>query len=334
MIRFYTLLALSLFAFLPPATAEDRALIIGIDRYPHMRQKQQLTGSVNDARAMASLAKDIWGFKPQQIKLLLNEQATSKTILAEIKNWLINGTSSGDRVLLTYSGHGSNKPDENNDELDGLDETIAPFDVQRIDLSIVNMVSDDQISRLLTKMKDRDVMLVVDSCHSGTITRALNLEKNKGPAIVRSLSIGRISRALDDREFDEVRRGSSFLKGGKNLMAWSAVSPSEKAQEDMSQSENVRNGVFTRSFVEGLRDKRADANGNGIITSLELIAYTRGQAQNYCMGLHLRNQHDANLGGKTGISVARSTQLAAQGYTGSIKPTSTPTRRERHHHPG
>ncbi len=266
-----------------PARAEDRALVIGIDRYPHLLPKNQLTAAVNDARAMAALARDVWGFKPHQIKLLINEAATAGNILNAIETWLIAGTRPGDRVLLTYSGHGYYQPDLDGDEPDGQDETLAPYDVRyRQGTGFINMVSDDDINRLLARLEGRDVMMVIDSCHSGTITRALTPASHKGPTITRALSHAPLTRSLSDHEYAALRSQSSFIEARPNLMAWSAVAPIEKAHEDMSRPPAARNGVFTRSFIEGLRGRRADSNGNGVITAAELLTYTRAQAGSYC----------------------------------------------------
>jgi len=226
MSRLYILLALLLLC--TPAFAEDRALIIGINRYPYLSPREQLSGPVNDARAMAALARDIWGFRPGQIKLLIDEQATSSNIIAAIRNWLIEGTSPGDRVLLSYAGHGYHQPDDNNDELDGLDETLVPFDVRHDGVRLVNMISDDQIGRLLAGLGGRDVMLVIDSCHSGTISRALEPASGKGPSIVRSPEIGQISRSLDEGTFDRLRRGSSS-QVNSHATSPVSISPSKKA---------------------------------------------------------------------------------------------------------
>lgn len=278
----YALAGLFLFLAISPAAAEDRALIIGVDQYPQWPERSQLTGAVNDARVMARVARDVWGFKPEQIKLLLNEDGTASGILGAIESWLIDGTREGDRVLITYSGHGYYAIDQNGDEPDGRDETLAPYDVYTDGGTFHNMVSDDEISRLLDRLAGRDVMMMVDSCYSGTITRALNPRMRKGPSIVRSIGIGRVTRGMSKKAFDTIRRDKAFLEPRPNMMVWTAVAASEKAQEDMSLPASNRNGVFTRSFAEGLVDGRADANRNGIITAAELLAYVRARAVKYC----------------------------------------------------
>lgn len=262
--------------------AADRALIIAVDKYPRLPERLQLTGAVNDARAMAKLASVVWGFSSDSIKLLLDQDATSSSIPAAIESWLIAGSSPGDRVLLTYSGHGYFQRSADSTEPTGFDQTLAPSDVARADAVYVNMISDNHIARLLRRLEGREVMLIIDSCHSGTITRALEPRSRQGPSVVRSLTADGLTRSLGDSDFDRVRLQGAFAAGHPHVMAWTAVASTELAEEDMSLPGDRRLGVFTRAFVEGLLDRRADTNGNGAVSPFELIHYLRNRASAYC----------------------------------------------------
>ena len=70
----------------------------------------------------------------------------------------------GDVFMFTYAGHGSQVPDFNSDEDDGADETLCLFD---------GMLIDDELYELWSGFAD-DVRIVMisDSCHSGTVSRA------------------------------------------------------------------------------------------------------------------------------------------------------------------
>jgi len=71
---------------------------------------------------------------------------------------------SGDILLLTYSGHGSQVKDEAGNEHDGLNETWCLFD---------RMVTDDELSAKFAQFKTGvRLVLVSDSCHSGTVARS------------------------------------------------------------------------------------------------------------------------------------------------------------------
>ena len=69
----------------------------------------------------------------------------------------------GDLFFLTYSGHGGQVPDVNGDEADKKDETWCLYDGQLI---------DDELYFELSKFAAGVRILVLsDSCHSGTVTR-------------------------------------------------------------------------------------------------------------------------------------------------------------------
>ncbi len=265
-----------------PATAEDRALIVGVDRYPNLPAAMQLTASVNDAHLMARVAEEVWGFDLREIKLLLDEEATSESIIASIRTWVIAGTNPGDRVLVSFSGHGYHVADLDGDESDGEDETIAGSDVQPEAGGFANMILDDQIAALIDQLAGRNVMVVIDSCHSGTITRALDPRRREGDGIVRSLDFGHRNRGLSGQILERVRRDKAFMEGRDDTFVWTAVSATQLAQEDVSAPIDSRNGVFTGAFAEGLIDQRADANQNGKISTAELLAYVRTRAVDYC----------------------------------------------------
>jgi hypothetical protein len=141
-----------------PTNAQDRALLIGIDKY---QNASNLVGSKQDAKDMQQFIKSVWGYKNHQIRILTDAQATRQAILNAFDNWLINGSSSGDKILFYFSGHGSYTNDRNGDESDGYDEFLLPVDFPR-------MITDDEINARLQGLKGRQVMVIIDACHSGT----------------------------------------------------------------------------------------------------------------------------------------------------------------------
>ena len=106
---------------------DKRALLIGINAYPHV---PPLSGCVNDVRLMHSVLVDTFGFPPDHITLLADEQATRAGILAAF-DALVAATGPDDIVVIHYAGHGSQMADREGDEPSGFDSTIVPFDAAR-----------------------------------------------------------------------------------------------------------------------------------------------------------------------------------------------------------
>ena len=135
------------------------ALVIGNDRYSHF---PTLSNAVNDANAVASLLRSKYQFN---VNLLTN--ATREEILIALST-LRKTVSTKDNLLVYYAGHGVfNKK---------IDEGFwLPVDAGRED--DVNWIPNDDIIRSVRGMKAKHVMVVADSCFSGTLIRGIKISE-------------------------------------------------------------------------------------------------------------------------------------------------------------
>ena len=101
-----------------------RALLVGINNYAAVTP---LKGSVNDVMTMREILIRRWGFAPEHIAMLIDEQATRDNMVAAFER-IVRDSGPEDSVYIHYSGHGSQVEDLNGDEEDGLDETLVPQD--------------------------------------------------------------------------------------------------------------------------------------------------------------------------------------------------------------
>jgi len=288
-----------LLAFAPPAVQSgDRALLIGINKYEDTRIPS-LKGTANDLQDFRTMLIQQLHFKESEILPLENEKATHDSILNAIDDWLVKGSAPGDRVVLYYSGHGEQTPDTNGDEDDKLDEALVAHDADLI--THKNYVLDDEINLKIQALKGREVLAVIDSCHSGTVTRGLSDEsyadaKTPGPVGLKALSsdgrgvgersalddssalsIGGISRGEQDKAH---QTEGNFLTPAPQLTAFFAVSPKQLALENKLDREHPH-GVFTGAFVEGVNGK-GDKDGDGRVSFAELLDYVRVLSEEYC----------------------------------------------------
>ena len=164
------------------ARGEDRALLIGVGRYAHFTEK--LHGINLDLDMMSETAQ-LMGFDKNAIKILENEHATTDGVYNAFENWLLEGLKPQDRVLIYFSGHGSQVPDENNDETDNFDEVLLLFDTTLIAengrQSLSGVLHDDRFNKLLAQIKSRNIIVILDACHSGSATRSLPLTPRSIP---------------------------------------------------------------------------------------------------------------------------------------------------------
>jgi len=143
-----------------------RALLIGVNRY--RIPGADLRGCVNDTRNVASILSKYYGFPKRSITSLTDFKATKTAIERGIRR-LIAGSRSGDVLLIHYSGHGSNVPDDSGDEADDRDEILCPTDLDWDD-----PLRDDWLRTTFDRLPGGvSLTVIMDCCHSGTNTRAL-----------------------------------------------------------------------------------------------------------------------------------------------------------------
>ena len=152
-------------------------LAIGIDAYDGL---PRLRTAVADARAVAKLLTEGYGFKT---RLLLNAtRADLIQAFAEYREKL----GEDDNLLIYYAGHGWN------DEDAGLGYWL-PVDAERDDET--NWVSNAKITSILLAMRAKHVMVVSDSCYSGTLTRGITIRR-RDPGYLERLAARRTRLAL------------------------------------------------------------------------------------------------------------------------------------------
>ena len=88
------------------AQTSDRkiALLVGINEYS---QKTRLHGCVNDVELQKELLVHRFGFKPQDVHILTDRQATRENIESAFVEYLKEPAQSNDLVLFHFSGYGS-----------------------------------------------------------------------------------------------------------------------------------------------------------------------------------------------------------------------------------
>jgi hypothetical protein len=161
--------------------SEKWALLVGINDYKSS-MISDLSGCVNDVEMMRTLLMTKFEFPGDHIRMITNENATHEGIVDALEEHLIGNAGPNDIVVFHYSGHGSQMPDNNDDETDGFDETLVPHDSRQ---GGVYDISDDEINGLLKTLSaiTPNVTFIFDACHSGTAVRAAG--KKRGIAADR-----------------------------------------------------------------------------------------------------------------------------------------------------
>lgn len=142
-----------------PRAQQKLGLCIGINNYPGT--SNDLAGCVNDANDWsAELRKR--GFA---VDTLLDKQAT-KTNITNGMMGLLEKAKGDDVVVITYSGHGTWQADDDDDEPDGRDEALCPYDV-----SGGPLLDDELYDIFSTRARGTRLVFLSDSCHSGSVAK-------------------------------------------------------------------------------------------------------------------------------------------------------------------
>jgi hypothetical protein len=145
------------------------ALLVGVGKYKSSAV-HSLAGPPHDVRRLTRLLTEQYGFPPENVCTLVDEQATTESFRAAFQRSLVDRARPGDLAVVYFSGHGSRAPDANGDEPDGWDETLLFHDARTGD---VHDLLDDEVNDLLARLHARtpNIVFISDSCHSGTVTR-------------------------------------------------------------------------------------------------------------------------------------------------------------------
>ena len=134
---------------------EYKALIIGINDYKGPKIPD-LETPINDATTIAKVLKEKYGFK---VELLLDRNATREAIYRGLRR-LAASTKPNDSVLIYFAGHG---------DLDRTYDDGWWIPADAIGGNPLTYLDNVQVQKAMKSMKARHVLLISDSCYSGTL---------------------------------------------------------------------------------------------------------------------------------------------------------------------
>lgn len=235
-----------------------QALCIGINDYPGTAS--DLAGCVNDANDWAAELQQR-GFT---VHTLLDDQATKAAMVQAIRERL-EAAAAGDLVVITFSGHGTIAPDRDGDEADGYDEALCPFDIGRGEV----LVDDDIRTLFASRGPGVRVVLISDSCHSGTLLRqpvrpAADLPRPRFLPMGAWLPEAALPRGGDQQPLDALPIGATrspwtgVLTGAGDLLLAGCEEGPERFSYD-GRFAGRANGAFSHYALRSLRTLPPDA---------------------------------------------------------------------------
>jgi predicted nucleic acid-binding Zn-ribbon protein len=205
------------------------ALIIGNNDY---RALPPLKTAVNDAQEIARILKEQYGFN---VTLLLDARRYD---IMQALNTMREKLASKDNLLIYYAGHG---------ELDQKNQRghWLPVDAERT--STANWISNGDITDILNVMEVKQLLLVADSCYSGTLTRSA----------LAQLEPGMTEEELADAIAKMARQRSRMVMTSGGL-------------EPVLDSAGGRHSAFAQAFIQLLKDNDGVLLGRELFRRLQL----------------------------------------------------------------
>jgi hypothetical protein len=196
------------------ASASGRyfALVIGNNRYPNFSVRRQLRTAINDAQEVAKVLRAEYGFETRT--LVDAKRAEIITALNEYRRSLMPD----DNLLVYYAGHGHFDKD--------TDKAYwQPTDAE--ENNNANWIIADDITTNVKAIPARHILIISDSCYSGTLTRD---------------SLGSLNVPAERERYLEKMRSSM----ARILMA-------SGGDEPVADGGGGGHSVFARALLDGLR---------------------------------------------------------------------------------
>ena len=217
------------------------ALIIGIENYSDLVKASYAD---NDARYFKDYAKNTLGIKNDNIKLLLDENATFIKINKVLKKWLKSKViPNKTELIIFYAGHGLATQDGDKQDLYLLPQNADT------DMLSISSISRNNLFKEISNLDPKSVTIFFDACYSGTSRDNKSLIASARPV-----------KILKDVENDIPENFTIFSASQLNQMS--------------SGLKNGEHGIFSYYLMKGL-EGLADQNKDKKITNGELQAYMK-----------------------------------------------------------
>ncbi|MCB1757553.1 MAG: caspase family protein, partial [Gammaproteobacteria bacterium] len=219
------------------------ALVIGNNDYPKLTD---LNTAENDARVVAGILENKYGFNT---RLLIN--ADRYTMLSEL-NKLRETLTEKDNLLIYYAGHG---------ELDKVNLRGYWLPVDSEPDSSANWISNVAVTDILNVMSAKHILVVADSCYSGSMTRS---------------SVARLDVGLTDDARKKWYRTMNNTKA-RSVLTSGGVKP-------VLDGGGGEHSIFAKAFIEVLNEN------DGVLEGFKLYRQVQERVKSAAASLNVEQE--------------------------------------------
>ncbi|MFY0626559.1 MAG: caspase family protein [Reichenbachiella sp.] len=270
----------SKFVYFEQGNMKNDLYVIGIGVSKFKDSEFNLDYAAKDATDVVNqFSEDKTAYNNIYTKLLLNENATRENITG-MKSFL-KGSKIDDNVIVFIASHGLLD--------DEMDYYLATTDIDFYHPSTRGLVYED-LEGLLDGIPARKKLLLIDACHSGEVDKDETYHApippttpvEETPAITAEVTAVKES-AVKSRGFKRTGGATLGMASSFELMkqlfadlrrgSGATVISSAGGKEFALESGEWNNGVFTYCFLNGLKSREADANGDNDVDVAEIRNY-------------------------------------------------------------
>lgn len=262
--------------------------LVGIGVSEYKQSSYNLAFAAKDAADVADVLKGSSAYKNVKVKMVTNSNATDTNIKA-IKSF-VSQAKVDDVVMIFIAGHGVLDNDYN-----------YYFATHNIDFSnpANGGLPYGELEKIIDGINCRNKVLMMDTCHSGElddndVEEATAQTKAVGSVAFRSagalVKLKENSFGLENTlELSKALFGD--MRKGTGATVISAAGGTEFAAEGV----NSENGLFTASFIEGIKTRYADWNRDRSYTVSEMRTFVSNQVIKKSNGNQVPTSREENI---------------------------------------
>lgn len=237
------------------------AVCVGINEFDNLPTHSWLNGCVNDADDLVSLLTRRYGFADRDVTQLTNSAATKSAVMGALTEAMGRvRTGEATQLVFSFSSHGTQVPDSNADESDSVDEAFVTFDMRQSgdNWDPTTLIVDDELHNLFALLPEKALLdVILDTCHSGTGLRAIDLLPSRRPRFVPPPTPIAVERAeaANSRSFRDLVRAATdtgdTVEQGAGHPALFAACRSNQTAADANFGGRY-SGAFTHFLIQAL----------------------------------------------------------------------------------
>ena len=250
----------------PDVSTQPNLHLFSIGASKYVQTNYDLSYAAKDALDLSAL----FGSNPPAFKTITVHQLTDSEVSADnIQKWSadLNGTAVDDIVCVFYAGHGILDAEFN--------YYLASHQIDFTNPSEKG-IPYELFESLLDDIPARRKLLMIDACHSGEIDKEELVVSNENAddsndenITFRAINTGTTKNLGLSSSFELMKELFTDLRKSSGTLIISSAGGLEFAIE----GDAWNNGVFTYSFLTGIKEGKADLNKDGVVMVGEMNTY-------------------------------------------------------------